>query len=121
MPHTHVLPATLDVLSLLHSRPEPSLPPLLFSPISPPPSLLRYNLTEAVGSWAYMAPEVVLGQPYNEKVDVFSFGVIVSGGGHGGRGEGSGTGERRASRVFKVWVGGQPYNEKVCVFSLGSS
>ena len=31
----------------------------------------RYNLTEAVGSWAYMAPEVVLGQPYNEKVDVF--------------------------------------------------
>ena len=37
----------------------------------------RYNLTEAVGSWAYMAPEVVLGQPYNEKVDVFSFGVIL--------------------------------------------
>jgi hypothetical protein len=32
---------------------------------------IRYNLTEAVGSWAYMAPEVVLGQPYNEKVDVF--------------------------------------------------
>lgn len=24
-----------------------------------------------------MAPEVVLGQPYNEKVDVFSFGVIL--------------------------------------------
>uniref|UniRef100_A0A7S0RF21 Protein kinase domain-containing protein n=1 Tax=Chlamydomonas leiostraca TaxID=1034604 RepID=A0A7S0RF21_9CHLO len=38
---------------------------------------IRYNLTEAVGSWAYMAPEVVLGQPYNEKVDVFSFGVIL--------------------------------------------
>ncbi|KAG2493506.1 hypothetical protein HYH03_008322 [Edaphochlamys debaryana] len=38
---------------------------------------VRYNLTEAVGSWAYMAPEVVLGQPYNEKVDVFSFGVIL--------------------------------------------
>ncbi|MEW5302263.1 MAG: hypothetical protein WDW36_005065 [Sanguina aurantia] len=38
---------------------------------------IRYNLTEAVGSWAYMAPEVVLGQPYNEKVDVFSFGVIM--------------------------------------------
>ena len=42
--------------------------------VSCPP---RYNLTEAVGSWAYMAPEVVLGQPYNEKVDVFSFGVIL--------------------------------------------
>jgi serine/threonine protein kinase len=38
---------------------------------------IRYNLTEAVGSWAYMAPEVVLGHPYNEKVDVFSFGVIL--------------------------------------------
>lgn len=38
---------------------------------------VRYNLTEAVGSWAYMAPEVVLGHPYNEKVDVFSFGVIL--------------------------------------------
>lgn len=38
---------------------------------------IRYNLTEAVGSWAYMAPEVVMGQPYNEKVDIFSFGVIL--------------------------------------------
>eukprot|EP00201_Polytomella_parva_P005712 CAMPEP_0175080042 /NCGR_PEP_ID=MMETSP0052_2-20121109/25243_1 /TAXON_ID=51329 ORGANISM="Polytomella parva, Strain SAG 63-3" /NCGR_SAMPLE_ID=MMETSP0052_2 /ASSEMBLY_ACC=CAM_ASM_000194 /LENGTH=850 /DNA_ID=CAMNT_0016350609 /DNA_START=39 /DNA_END=2591 /DNA_ORIENTATION=- len=38
---------------------------------------VKYNLTEAVGSWAYMAPEVVLGMPYNEKVDVFSFGVIM--------------------------------------------
>ena len=30
-----------------------------------------------VGTTAYMAPEVLLGQPYNEKVDVFSFGVIA--------------------------------------------
>eukprot|EP00891_Asterochloris_glomerata_P005009 jgi/Astpho2/5009/gw1.00071.54.1_t len=25
----------------------------------------------------YMAPEVLMGQPYNEKVDVFSFGVVL--------------------------------------------
>lgn len=25
----------------------------------------------------YMAPEVLLGQPYNEKIDVFSFGIIM--------------------------------------------
>lgn len=34
-------------------------------------------MTETVGSWAYMAPEVTLGQPYNEKVDVFSFGMVL--------------------------------------------
>jgi len=33
---------------------------------------IRYNLTVAVGSWAYMAPEVVLGHPYNEKVKIGS-------------------------------------------------
>ncbi|GMH38586.1 hypothetical protein BSKO_06470 [Bryopsis sp. KO-2023] len=35
------------------------------------------GLTQKVGSTVYMAPEVVMGQKYNEKVDVFSFGVIM--------------------------------------------
>lgn len=35
------------------------------------------HLTQKVGSTVYMAPEVTLGGKYNEKVDVFSFGVIV--------------------------------------------
>lgn len=34
-------------------------------------------LTQKVGSIVYMAPEVVLGHKYCEKVDVFSFGVIM--------------------------------------------
>ncbi|PNH05363.1 Protein sevenless [Tetrabaena socialis] len=50
--------------------------PVLEKKRAPPRRAVTYNLTEAVGSWAYMAPEVVLGQPYNEKVDVFSFGVV---------------------------------------------
>jgi serine/threonine protein kinase len=29
------------------------------------------------GTYLYMAPEVFLGQPYNEKADVFSFGVAL--------------------------------------------
>eukprot|EP01025_Chloroclados_australasicus_P064342 TRINITY_DN8583_c0_g1_i2.p3 TRINITY_DN8583_c0_g1~~TRINITY_DN8583_c0_g1_i2.p3 ORF type:complete len:208 (-),score=8.16 TRINITY_DN8583_c0_g1_i2:1538-2161(-) len=36
-----------------------------------------FALTGNVGSYLYMAPEVFLNQTYNEKVDVFSFGVIV--------------------------------------------
>ena len=36
-----------------------------------------YNLTANVGSIPYMAPEVVLGKPYNEKCDVFSFGILL--------------------------------------------
>lgn len=35
------------------------------------------NLTQKVGSMVYMAPEVTMGAKYNEKVDVFSFGVIM--------------------------------------------
>lgn len=34
-------------------------------------------MTGNVGSRAYMAPEVALSQPYTEKVDIYSFGVIL--------------------------------------------
>jgi serine/threonine protein kinase len=35
------------------------------------------DATTRVGSLLYMAPEVLHGEPYNEKVDVFSFGVML--------------------------------------------
>lgn len=35
------------------------------------------GFTGKVGSIVYMAPEVFLGKQYNEKVDVFSFGVMM--------------------------------------------
>jgi serine/threonine protein kinase len=38
---------------------------------------LLYNLTGQCGSVPYMAPEVVLKTPYNEKCDVFSFGILL--------------------------------------------
>ncbi|GIL57301.1 hypothetical protein Vafri_12551 [Volvox africanus] len=41
--------------------------------VSPPPQ----QLSGRTGSYMYMAPEMYLEQPYNEKVDVFSYGVIV--------------------------------------------
>uniref|UniRef100_A0A7S4VBR3 Protein kinase domain-containing protein n=1 Tax=Alexandrium monilatum TaxID=311494 RepID=A0A7S4VBR3_9DINO len=37
----------------------------------------RYVMTGGVGSWRYMAPEVVRHQSYNEKADIFSFGLIL--------------------------------------------
>lgn len=37
----------------------------------------RMEFTGKVGSVVYMAPEVFLNKPYNEKVDVFSFGVMM--------------------------------------------
>ena len=40
---------------------------MLLSPPPPPPA----------PNVPLQAPEVVLGQPYNEKVDVFSFGVLA--------------------------------------------
>mmetsp|Transcript_34524 Transcript_34524/g.32891 ORF Transcript_34524/g.32891 Transcript_34524/m.32891 type:complete len:387 (-) Transcript_34524:298-1458(-) len=36
-----------------------------------------YEMTGNTGSLRFMAPEVVLGKAYNEKVDVYSFAVIV--------------------------------------------
>lgn len=38
---------------------------------------ILYEMTGETGAYCYMAPEVLLGQPYNEKVDVFSFGIIL--------------------------------------------
>jgi len=36
-----------------------------------------YQMTGNTGSLRYMAPEVALKQPYNEKADVYSFGIMV--------------------------------------------
>lgn len=36
-----------------------------------------YNLTALTGSMRYMAPEVALKKPYNEKADVYSFGILL--------------------------------------------
>ena len=36
-----------------------------------------YEMTGNTGSLRYMAPEVALKQPYNEKADVYSFGIMV--------------------------------------------
>ena len=35
-----------------------------------------YELSGNTGSMRYMAPEVALGNPYNHKVDVYSFGIL---------------------------------------------
>jgi serine/threonine protein kinase len=36
-----------------------------------------YEMTGNTGSLRYMAPEVALRRPYNEKVDVYSFGIML--------------------------------------------
>ncbi len=36
-----------------------------------------YEMTGNTGSLRYMAPEVALKKPYNEKVDVYSFGIML--------------------------------------------
>ena len=36
-----------------------------------------YQLTGQTGSTLYMAPEVALGKPYNESVDVYSFSILL--------------------------------------------
>lgn len=42
-----------------------------------PPPLPRYKMTGETGSPRYMAPECHLSQPYNEKVDVYSFAMCM--------------------------------------------
>lgn len=37
----------------------------------------HYTMTGGVGSWRYMAPEVVRHKQYNEKVDIFAFALIM--------------------------------------------
>lgn len=36
-----------------------------------------YQLTGQTGSTIYMAPEVALGKPYNETIDVYSFSILL--------------------------------------------
>jgi len=36
-----------------------------------------YEMTGNTGSLRYMAPEVALRKPYNEKADVYSFGILL--------------------------------------------
>jgi len=36
-----------------------------------------YKMTGGVGSWRYMAPEVARHEVYDEKVDIYSFGLIL--------------------------------------------
>ncbi|KAF8388754.1 hypothetical protein HHK36_025434 [Tetracentron sinense] len=36
------------------------------------------SLSNFPGTYIYMAPEVIRGEPYNEKCDVYSFGVILN-------------------------------------------
>ncbi|CAE8630669.1 unnamed protein product [Polarella glacialis] len=37
----------------------------------------KYKMTGGIGSWLYMAPEVVRHQDYSEKVDIYSFALIM--------------------------------------------
>ena len=41
------------------------------------PETDAYKLTARLGSTRYMAPEVYHGMPYNEKSDVYSYGMIL--------------------------------------------
>ena len=34
-------------------------------------------MTGGIGSWRYMAPEVLRHQAYDEKVDIFAYGLII--------------------------------------------
>merc|ERR1711972_655339 len=35
------------------------------------------GMTRCVGTWRWMAPEVFSSNEYNEKIDVFSFGIVM--------------------------------------------
>lgn len=37
----------------------------------------KYEMSGFTGSLRYMAPEVALRQPYNEKADVYSYGILI--------------------------------------------
>jgi len=41
------------------------------------PSEQFYDITPYVGTCVYMAPEVLLGKPYNFSADVYSFGILL--------------------------------------------
>jgi len=41
-------------------------------------NLERYQMTAKTGTVRYMAPEVLIGNPYSCSVDVYSFGMILS-------------------------------------------
>lgn len=60
--HLEVKVADLGISKVLEGRAGPADP---------------YSMTGGVGSWRYMAPEVVRHQQYNEKVDIFAFGLII--------------------------------------------
>lgn len=44
---------------------------------SPGSTTTVYPLQGCTGSLRYMAPEVALSQPYNEKADIYSFGILL--------------------------------------------
>lgn len=44
---------------------------------SPGSTKTLYPLQGCTGSLRYMAPEVALSQPYNEKADIYSFGILL--------------------------------------------
>lgn len=67
-------PASSNSLVSSTLPPSPGRRPLLFPGNKPPPPKKRYTV---VGNPYWMAPEMLRGLIYNEKVDVFSFGITM--------------------------------------------